>query len=93
MPADPIPESPGARQPMEESTVAADGLGGGERLASTVDGSTTVPEVMTKTTGSLGVEAGATDATPVFRTEGPAVPEEQVALPEASEGVVGHAIR
>ena len=90
MPVDPMPESPVARRPVEESTAAIGGLGGGERLA---DGSATVPEVMAETTGSSGAEARAADVAPAFSTEGPAVPEEQVALPEASEGVVGHAIR
>ena len=42
---------------------------------------------------SSGVEAGATDAAPESRAEKPVVPEEQTALPEASEGVVGHAVR
>jgi len=85
-----MPESLVARRSIEESTTAIGGLGNGERLA---DGSMTVPRAMAETAGSLGAEAGAVDAMPVFRTEGPAVPEEQAALPKASEGMVGHAIQ
>ena len=46
MPANPIPESPGARWPVEESTAAADELGGRERLASTADEPVVVPGAM-----------------------------------------------
>ena len=86
-----MPESSVARQPTEESTVVAGGLGGGERLASTADGSVMVPEVTTETIGSSGVEAKAADVALLFRAEGPEVPAEQTVLPKASEGVVGHA--
>ena len=90
---DPIPESLGARRSVEESTAATGELGGGKRLASIADRSVTVPEATMETVGSLGAEAGAIDAAPAFGAEEPAVPEEQMVLPEASEGVVGHAIR
>ena len=84
-----MPESLVARRPMEESTAATGILGGSERL---VDGSAMVIGATTETTESSGAEAGAADATSVFRTEGSAVLEEQAPLPKASEGVVGHAI-
>ena len=87
-----MPESLVARRPVEESTTAADGLGGGERLALMADGSATEPEVTTETTGSSGAEARAADAAPAFRAKDPMVPTEQMALPKASEGMVGHAI-
>ena len=47
----PIPESPGARQPTEESTATAGGLGGDEQLASTVDSSATMLGATTEATG------------------------------------------
>ena len=90
MPVDPMSESPVARWPVEESTATTSELGDGERLA---DGSATVLGATAEIAGSSGAEAGATVAMPVFKTEGPAVPEEQAALPEASEGMVEHAIR
>ena len=83
-------ESPVARQPMEESTAATDELGGGERLA---DKSATVSDVTAETARSSGAEARVADAAPAFYTEGPMVPDEQPALPQASEGVVEHATR
>ena len=89
----PIPESPGTRQSAKESTATADGLGGGERLASTADGSAAALEATVGTAGSSGAKARVADVAPESRAERPAVPEEQTALPEASEGVVGHAIR
>ena len=58
VPVDPIPESPGARRSVEESTAATGELGGGEKLASMVDESTTVPEATTEIAGSSGAEAG-----------------------------------
>ena len=44
MPADPVPESLGARRPAEESTATADELGGRERLASMVNEPAAVTE-------------------------------------------------
>ena len=57
-PAAPVLESLRARQPEEESTVAAGDLGDEERAALTMDGSAAVPEATVGTTGSLGAEAG-----------------------------------
>ena len=70
VPVDPMTKSLVTRWPVEESTTATSGLGGGERLAG---GSAMV---LTKTTRSLGVEARAADATPMSRAEGPTVPTE-----------------
>ena len=43
MPANSIPESLGARRPTKESTTAADGVGGGERLAMMAADATETP--------------------------------------------------
>ena len=82
MPADPVPESPGAQWLADGSTTAADELGGGERLATTMDGSAAANEEMAVATGSSEAEAGVTDATPESTTGKPVVLEEQMALPE-----------
>ena len=83
-------ESLVARWLVEESTIATRGLGGGERLA---DGSATVLEVTVETDRSSGADARAIDAALAFGAEGSMASAEQMVLPEASEGVVGHAIR
>ena len=92
MPAAPVLESLGARRPTEESTAPSARLGGDERLASMVDGSARAPEAMAGTVESSGVEARVADITSKSGAEKPTVPEEQTTLPEASMGVVGHAI-
>ena len=89
---DPIPESPGARRPAEESTVTGGGLGSGKRLAPMADGLAAMPEATTEAAGALEVDAGVADAMPESRAEKPVVPEEQTVLPEASEGMIGHAM-
>jgi len=93
VPVDPILESLGARRSAEESTAATSKLSGGEKLASTADESAPVSKMTTETAGSSGAEAGATDAMSAFGAERPAVSEEQAALSEVSEGMVGHIIR
>ena len=55
---DSVLESPGTRQLVEDSITAADGVRGGERLATTVDESTT------RATESSEAEAGATNVMP-----------------------------
>ena len=92
MPAAPVLESSGAQQPAEESTTVVGGLGGSKRLASTVDGSAMVPGAMAEAAVSSGAEAGVVDAALESGAGKPAVPEERMALPEASKGVVGHAV-
>ena len=77
----------------EESTAAAGGLGDGEQLAPTADGSVTMPGETEQIAESSEVEVGATGIAPASRLGKLVVPKEQVALPEPSEGVVGHAIR
>jgi len=93
MPADPVPESPGARRPVEESTAAADVLGGGERLAPSADGSAVMPREMAEAVGSSEADAGVADATLESSVGKPVGPEEQAALPETSKGVVGRTVR
>ena len=85
--------SSGARWPIEESTAAADVLGGGEQLAPTVDKSAAVPGAMVEAAGSLGVEAGVSHTAPESGAEEPVVLGEQMPLPEVLEGVVGHVVR
>ena len=77
---------------MEESTAAADVLGGGERLAPTADGSVAMPGATAEAAESLEADAGVADAASESTIDKLVVPEEQTALPEASEGVVGHAV-
>ena len=62
--ADPVLKSLGARRPVEESTAAADVLGGGEWLSPTADGSTAMPGATEETTGSSEADAGVADAAP-----------------------------
>ena len=88
-----ILESLGARQPTEESSAPAGGLGRDEWLAPTVDGSAVVPGATAVAAESSEVTARVADATSESAADKPVAPEEQTALPEASEGVVGHAVR
>ena len=81
------------RWPTEESTAAADGLGGRERLAPTADESAAVLGATVGAAGSLEADAGVADAVPESGAEKPVVPKEPSTLPKASEGVVGHAVR
>ena len=90
---DPILESLGARQSAEESAAAAIELGDGEQLALTADGSAMVPRATAETVGSSAANAGDVGATPESGTTKPVTPEEQTAPPEASQGVVGPAVR
>ena len=93
MPVDPILESPGARQHAGEPIGAVGGLGGGKQLLSTANESVTAPLAMVGTVKSSGVEAVVTNIAQESGAENLAVPKEQTALPEASEGMVGPAIR
>ena len=89
----PVSKSPGARQPAEESTATADGLGGGERLVSTADGSAIVPGATVEATRSSGAKAGVVDTALESEAEKLMVSKQQTMPPEASEGVVGHAVQ
>ena len=93
MPVDPIPESPGAQRPVEESTAAAGGLGGGEQLVPTADKSVTVPGGTAEIVGSSAANAGDAGAAPESRAAKPVAPEEQTVPSEASQGMVGPAVR
>ena len=92
MSADAVPESLGARRPSEESIAAADVLGGGEWLAPMADGSAVMPGATAEAARSSKADAGVADVVPKSRMGKPMGPEEQAALSETSEGVVGHAI-
>ena len=73
---------------MEESTAATGELGGGEQLAPTVDGSTMVGAAR-----SSAANAGDANAAPESGVVKPVMLEEQTAPPEASQSVVGPAVR
>ena len=90
---DPILESPGDRQHAGEPVAAVGGLGGGEQLSSMVNESATAPSATAGAAGSSRVEAVVTSIALESRAENPTVSKEQTALPEASEGMVGPAIR
>jgi len=87
---DPIPESLGTRQPTEESSAPAGGLGDSERLAPTADRSAAVPGATVEAAKSSGAEARVVALE--SRAEKLAMPEEQTACPKTSKGVVGHAV-
>ena len=89
---DSIPESPSAHQFAEESTTAADGVGGGERLVTTADDSVETPGAMAGAAKSSEAGAGATDVMPEFGVQRPAVSKEQAACPKMSQGVVRHSV-
>ena len=93
MPVDPIPESPSARQPEEESTAIASRLGGGEQLAPAADGLVTIPRETAGIAESLGADVGVADVALASGLEKPAMLEEQTALPEKLECMVGLAIQ
>ena len=80
---DSVPESPSTHQFAEDSTTTADGVRGGEWLATTADESTT------RATESFEAEAGATNIMPESRVQRPASSEEQTTCPEMPQGVVG----
>ena len=58
-----------------------------------MDGSAAVPEATTGTIGSSGAEAGVVGDAPESGAVKPVVPEGQTSLPEASQGMVGAAVR
>ena len=89
----PMSGSLGARQPAEESTTTASGLGDGEWSASAEDGSTTTREAMAGTAGPLGSETGATGTALEYGSTEPVAREGPTAPPEAAQGMVGHAVR
>ena len=62
-------------------------------MASTADEPAAVPGETVGAAESSVAEARVVDAAPKPRAEMPVVLEEQTVLPEASEGMVGHAVR
>ena len=89
----PMSGSLGARQPAEESTTTASGLGDGEWSASAEDGSATTREAMAGTAGPSGAETGATGIAPEYGSTEPEAREELTAHPEAAQGMVGPKVR
>ena len=91
--ADPILESPGARWPTEESTTAADGVGGGERLATMVADAMETLGAIARAAKSLEVGARAANIAPESGAGRLVVSKEQATLPKMSKGMVGRAAR
>jgi len=58
-----------------------------------VDGLATMPGATTEAAGASEADAGVVDTASESRAENPVVAEEPTVLPEASEGMVGHAVR
>ena len=85
--------SPGAQQPVKKSTTATGGPGDGERSASTEDESATIPEATVGTIEPSRAEAGVVGDAPESGSTEPVAPEELTAPPEASQGMVGPAVR
>ena len=73
---------------MSSSTVG--GLGDGEWLASTEDGSATTREAMAGTVGHSGSEIGATGIAPEHGSSGP---EEKTVPPEAAQDTIRPTVR
>ena len=90
---DSVPESSGARRFVKDSTTAADGVGGGERSATTMGDSTKTPGATARATESLKAEARATEAMPESGAQGPTASEEQATHPEMPQGVVDRFMR
>ena len=88
-PLAPMSGSLGARQPAEDSTTAAGGLGHGERSAPAGNESVTTPEATVVTAGPSGAKAGIASEAPKSGSTEPMAPSELKAPPEASWGVVG----
>ena len=86
-----IPESPGACWFMEDSTPTTDGVGGGERLATTADDSVETPGATMRAIESF--EAGAADAMAESRAQRPTASEERATCPEMPQGVVGRSVQ
>jgi len=78
---------------VEESTTAAGGLAHGERSVSAEDGSATIGEATVGTVGPMGAKARAASDAPEYGSMKPVACEELTAPPEASQGMVGPAVR
>jgi len=64
LPIDSIPEIPGACRFAEDSTTTADGVGGGERSATTMGDSTEMLGATARAAKSSKAEVGAADSMP-----------------------------
>ena len=76
MPTDSAPESLGARRFVEESTTAAGGVEGGERLATMAGESMEMLGAMARATKSSKVEAGAVDVSSAYCSGTPSPPSD-----------------
>ena len=85
--------SPGAQQPVEESTTTAGGPGDGEWSASAEDGPATTREAMAGTAGHSGSETGAAGIAPEHGSSGPEAREELTAPPKVAQDTVGPVVR
>ena len=83
-PAAPVSGSLGARQPVEESTTTAGGLGDSKRSASAGDGSAIIPEAMAVTAGPSGAKTGVVSEALESGSAKPMVPKELMVPPEVS---------
>ena len=83
-------ESLGAWWFMEESTTAAGGVEGGERLATTVGDLAETPGATVRMAESS--EVGATDVVSESEAQRPAASEEQSTCPEMPQGVVERSV-
>ena len=90
---DSVPGSPSAYRFAKDSTTTADGVRGGERLATTTGESMEMPGAMARATESLKAVAGATDVVPKSGARRSAVSKEQAAHPEMPQGVVSRSMR
>ena len=79
---DAVLELSGARRFVEDSTTAADGVGGGERSATTTSDLIEMLGAIARATESSKVEVGDAGATPESRAQGPTASEEQAAHPK-----------
>ena len=90
--ADSVPESPGTRRFVEDSTTAADGVGGGERLTTMTGDLTEMPGEVARAAESSKAEAKAARAMLESGAQRLAALEEQAARPKIPQGVVGHSV-
>ena len=65
----------------------------GERLALAEDGSATISKATAGNVGPSGAEVGVADDAPESGSMEPVAPKELTAPPEASQGMVGPAVR
>ena len=91
--AAPVTESPDARRPIEESNTATGGLRDGERSAPAEDRLATMLETTRGTARPSGAETEVASDAPGFGSTKPLSLEELMVPPEATQGMVGPAVR